>query len=116
MKKIRNHLVGVDQGSDLLFSDYEDGGEMWAGNGARMHRRKIRFSEPFRKTPSVQVAISMIDTDHATNQRIDLTAENVTEKGFEVVFRTWEDTRIARIRADWLAIGELPQEDDWDLY
>lgn len=116
MKRIRNHLVGVDQGSHLLFSDYEDGGEMWAGNGPRMHRRKVVFSEPFRNVPAVQVSISMMDTDHARNQRLDLVAENVSETGFEMVFRTWEDTRVARIRADWLAIGELPHGDDWSLF
>ena len=39
--------------------------------------------------------------------RADLTAENVSEKGFHLVFRTWGDTRVARVRADWLAIGAV---------
>ena len=40
----------------------------------------------------------------------------MTETGFEIVFRTWGDTRVARVRADWLALGEVADEDDaWEL-
>ena len=39
----------------------------------------------------------------------------VNSEGFVIVFRTWADTRVARIRADWLAIGELSAEDDWNV-
>jgi len=39
----------------------------------------------------------------------------VTATGFEIVFRTWADTRIARIRADWIAIGPARDEEDWDV-
>jgi hypothetical protein len=31
------------------------------------------------------------------------------------VFRTWGDTRIARVRIAWMAIGELSEGDDWDV-
>jgi len=53
--------------------------------------------------------------DNATVMRADLRSENVTKEGFELVFRTWGDTRIARVRASWMAIGPLPQQDDWEL-
>ena len=58
----------------------------------------------------------MWDMDISTNHRVDLRAQNVRRDGFELVFRTWEDSKIARVRADWMAIGELLHEDDWDLY
>ncbi|MDJ0823873.1 MAG: H-type lectin domain-containing protein [Rhodobacter sp.] len=116
MKRLRNYLVGVDQGSSVLFSDYEHDGKMWTGDGPRMHRKKVKFAEPFRSPPAVQVSISMWDMDHNTNQRADISAEKVTEAGFDIVFRTWGDSRVARIRADWMAVGELKSEDDWDLY
>ena len=32
-----------------------------------------------------------------------------------MVFRTWGDTRVARIRADWTAIGAIIDEDNWVL-
>ncbi|MBF9034147.1 hypothetical protein HKCCE2091_07835 [Rhodobacterales bacterium HKCCE2091] len=115
MKRLRNHLIGVEQGSELLFSDYQDGGEMWTGEGPREARRAVGFSQDFKSLPAVQVAVSMYDMDGGTNQRADLRAEAVTRSGFELVFRTWGDSRIARIRADWLAIGEIRGEDEWDV-
>ena len=45
----------------------------------------------------------------------DISAEMVNPEGFVIVFRTWGDTRVARIRADWLAIGEISSEDDWEI-
>ncbi len=116
MKRLRNHYIGVDQGSLVMFSDFEDGGKMWSGEGDRTRRRKVRFAEPFRSVPSVQVSLGMWDTDHGQNQRADICAEKVTETGFDLVFRTWGDSRVARVRADWMAIGELNHVGDWDLY
>jgi len=31
------------------------------------------------------------------------------------VFRTWGDSKVARIRADWMAVGEVADDDAWDL-
>ena len=42
-------------------------------------------------------------------------AEAVTATGFEIVFRTWGDTRVARIRADWTALGAVLGEDEWEV-
>ena len=108
-------VVGVDQGDVILFSDFEDDGEMWAGRGARERRRRIKFSEAFRSAPAVQVSLSMWDIDSKTPARVDLKAETVTLDGFDLVFRTWADTKVARVRVSWLAVGELPNADDWNL-
>lgn len=99
----------------MLFSDFEDNGPMWAGSGKRQARRSVAFSEPFRQAPIVQVTLSMVDMDHSFNTRLDLAAEAITPDGFDVVFRTWGDTRVARIRVSWTAIGALAHEDDWDV-
>ncbi|MBY6046143.1 H-type lectin domain-containing protein [Vannielia litorea] len=115
MKRLRNHLVGVDEGSVVLFSDFEDGGEMWTGTGPRQARRAVSFSESYRGVPTVMVNLAMWDMDQKTNPRADISAENITNDGFELVFRTWGDTRVARVRASWMAIGELRHEDDWEL-
>ena len=116
MKKIRNNLVGVDQGSHVLFEDYDVGGEMWTGSGNREVWHPVRFAQPFKTPPAVHVSVTMWDMSTEANQRADIRAANIRRDGFELVFTTWEDTKIARIRADWMAIGELPYEDDWDLY
>ncbi len=116
MKKFLKQAIGVDQGDDVLFSDYEDGGVMWTGNGSRERRHSVSFHEPFRSPPVVHVALSMWDMDSATNARADIAAEHVTASGFDVVFRTWGDSRVARARIRWMAIGEVLHDDDWQLY
>ena len=47
---------------------------------------------------------------------VEVNAENITEEGFDVVFRTWADTHAARARVRWMAIGEVYHADDWELY
>ncbi len=115
MRRFSSHLLGVEQGSVILFSDYKDGGVMWTGDGAREIRRLVEFDEPFLGDPQIHLSLSMLDMDHRTNHRVDLVAEALTPDHFTIVFRTWGDTRIARVRADWLAIGEARGEDDWDI-
>ncbi len=115
MKSFRTHPIGVDQGEEVLFSEFAEGGDMWTGKGPRERRTTIKFSEPFRSAPIVQIGVSLWDVDTSSALRAELSAENVTQEGFEAVFRTWSDTRIARIRAAWMAIGEVPHEDDWDI-
>ena len=116
MKRIESSAVGILQGSHLLFSDFIDDGAMWAGQGDRESRFSVRFSESFRAVPSVIVHIGLCDLDHQRNTRAVLIAENITPNGFDIVFRTWGDTRIARIRADWMAIGPTTASDTWQLY
>lgn len=108
-------FIGVDQGSRTLFSDFAHDGPMWTCFGPREVRLHQPFQEKFAEAPIVTIGISMWDLDHNTNARVDILAENITATGFEIVFRTWADTRIARIRADWLAIGSLKDDEVWDV-
>lgn len=113
MKKLENHLIGIDQGDVPLFSDFEDGGEMWTGTGPRERRVEIRFREAFRAAPAVHASISLLDADTAAAIRTELSVEEITPQSCQIVFRTWMDTRIARIRVAWMAIGALNHDDDW---
>ncbi len=116
MKRLRNHCIGIDQGDVLIFSDFDTGGPMWTAEGPRESRRPVRFSENFRKPPAVHVSLSLWDVDNSSNTRAEVTADTVTEAGFDLVFRTWGNTRVARVRMNWMAIGELRHADEWDLY
>jgi len=42
--------------------------------------------------------------------------EHVTKAGFDIVVKIWGDTKVARARAGWQAIGEARHADEWDLY
>lgn len=116
MKRLHSNIMGVEQGDTVLFSDFETDGEMWTGRGQRERRRRIKFSEPFKDAPTVHTSVSLWDMDASTVLRADIAAEAVTEDGFDMVFRTWGDTRVARVRIGWMALGQLSDEDDWDLY
>ena len=115
MQTFKSSRLGVAQGSVDLFSDFEQGGEMWTGQGPRERRQRVTFETPFATPPCVHVALSLWDMDSARNVRADLAAEHVSETGFEAVFRTWLDTRVARVRLSWIAMGEVGNEDDWDV-
>ncbi len=115
MKKLNTHTVGVDNGDVVLFTDFQDGGEMWTGRGQRERRRRIKFSEEYKSPPTVQLSLSLWDVDATTTMRVDLEAETVTTTGFDMVFRTWGDTHVARVRIAWLAIGEMSDPEDWDV-
>ncbi len=87
---------------------------MWTGHGPRAVRVPVTFDETFVAPPLVHVSIAMWDIDQQSNQRADISADEITTEGFTIVFKTWGDTRVARIRADWLAIGPVKHDDDWD--
>lgn len=114
MLRFSHTAVGVQQGSAFLFSAFEDGGPMWTGRGPRVERIAVVFDTPFRDIPLVHVGLSMWDISVEGNQRVDITAEHVTPTGFILAFRTWGDTRVARVRADWLAIGPADHVDDFE--
>ncbi|SEL97112.1 H-type lectin domain-containing protein [Roseovarius azorensis] len=113
MQVFIQQAIGIDQGDDVLFTDYADGGDMWTGKGDRERRKKIAFSKPFKSAPVIHIALSLWDIDSARNTRADVTAEKITSQGFEAVFCTWGDTRVARVRVRWMAIGAAFHEDDW---
>ncbi len=113
MQVLLREAIGIAQGDESLFSDFADGGEMWTAEGTRERRKQVVFDPPFRAAPSVHVGLSLWDTDCRTNARMEVSADNITAGGFDIVFRTWGDTRIARVRVGWIAIGAAHHEDDW---
>lgn len=114
MRRFDHFAVGVANGAVDMFSAFEDGSPMWTGEGPRLERREVRFSEPFVEPPVVHISMGMWDIGINGNQRADLKAVEITRDGFQVEFRTWGDTRVARVRASWMAIGPLHYKDDFE--
>lgn len=115
MLKIDAGMVGIAQGEEVLFSDFENDGPMWSGNGPREVRFPVSFAEGFSADPAVTVSVSMFDASSDMNMRFDVQAEGVTPIGFDIVFRTWADSKIARVRVSWQAIGSVATEEVWDI-
>lgn len=115
MKTFQIGTLGVDQGEVVLFSDFDTDGKMWTGEGPRQIRMPVAFSDAFGGDPVVQVSVSMFDASSGANIRFDIQAEGITPQGFDIVFRTWGDSKVARVRAQWQAIGTLTTEEVWDI-
>jgi len=116
MKRFSTGSVGIEQGSELLFTDFEDDGEMWTGDGPRTRSTHVGFSEKFNAPPNVFVTLEMFDMDNQANQRAETVARNITRSGFDVEFSTWGDTKVARATIAWIAIGEARGNDEyWDV-
>mgnify|MGYP000013369293 FL=1 len=113
MRRFSHFAVGITSGDTEIFSAFDSGGPMWTGHGARVERCAVAFEHPFVEPPVVHASLSMWDIDCGSNQRARLQVADVTTDGFELHFHTWGDTKVARIRASWMAIGPVPYEDDW---
>ncbi|WP_319824726.1 H-type lectin domain-containing protein [Thalassovita sp.] len=115
MMILNDSPLGIAQGNTDLFEEFTDGGDMWTGDGTRTRRTHVTFDQPFTAPPAVHCSLSLFDIDQSTNMRGDISVDNITESGFVIVFSTWGNTRIARARANWLAIGQAKDPDRWDV-
>ena len=115
MRVFDSGAMGVARGEEDLFSDFDTDGEMWTGEGDRAVRQRISFGGAFLEPPVVSLWIAMQDSTHDSNTRFDLRAEEVGRSGFTAEFRTWSDSRFARVRIGWLAIGPMANDDHWDV-
>ena len=101
-------LVGVQvvTASGELFNHVDDNGPMWSGDDDREVRVAVRFAAHFQRPPHITLGISGLDSSCGQNLRFSLVADVVTALGFEIVFKTWADTKIARASVNWSAIGQ----------
>ena len=75
----------------------------------------MHFREPFVSPPVVHIGMSMWDMSNTANSRADVQASDVQADSFAITFRTWGDTKVARVRVSWLAMGDMFEEDDWRI-
>jgi hypothetical protein len=115
MRRFQDARIGIDHGEVVMFSDFESDGIMWSGEGPRQIRSYVHFSESFVAPPVVWVGLTMWDMSNGSNARVDIGTEDITEDGFAIVFRTWADTRIARARVGWQALGPVSNDELWNV-
>jgi WD40 repeat protein len=71
----------------------------------RMIYVPIKFDSPFKKIPQVIVGLQTLDAGDII-VRISVTAEDITSEGFKICFSTWEDSKVYKATASWIAVGE----------
>ncbi|RVT86537.1 hypothetical protein DXV76_00110 [Rhodobacteraceae bacterium CCMM004] len=115
MQIVITGALGILQGREWMFSDFEEQGPMWRGAGVRRVTRVVAFDPPFAAAPAVHAGMGMWDTDQSTNGRGDIIVEDVTAESFSLAFQIWDDTRVARVRIDWIALGPVPDPEAWQV-
>ena len=115
MKKLQSQVIGVDSGEIVLFEHFNSDGPMWSGHGPREVVQPVIFDEPFTDLPAVTLGLVMWDIAEGSNSRIDLGTQTISTRGFEIRLRTWGDTRIARVRVSWQAIGPVRDDELWEI-
>ena len=107
-QQVTSPLVGMQiiTATGELFNHVEKNGPMWYSDGDREVRVIVRFTQPFQRPPHIIIGITGMDSSKGQNLRFSLNADNISTQKFELVFKTWADTKIARANVNWTAIGQ----------
>ena len=53
MRKLKSSVVGIDHGEVIMFSDFQDDGQMWRGTGPRKATAEVSFETSYTAPPHV---------------------------------------------------------------
>ncbi len=101
---IVNGLV-VETGEIEVFNHVDPDDKMWAENGGRSVFRTVYLKEKFATAPMVHAGICLLDGSKGANMRIAIKVSNIKSDEFSAGVITWDDTRLARVSVNWIAIG-----------
>ena len=65
----------------------------------------VSFASAFAHPPVVQAGLVGFDLDQRQSGRLSTRVANITPSGFDLVFTTWDDTRVYAVEVSWLAVG-----------
>jgi hypothetical protein len=86
------------------FGPQTSGWNLGAGTGQRSFTSQdIGFNPPFGVAPAIALALSGIDSDHATNLRLTLNPYDVQANEFNIQINTWDDTLLYSVVVTWIA-------------
>ncbi|MEG4025391.1 H-type lectin domain-containing protein [Microcoleus sp. S13C4] len=75
--------------------------------GARSDTIRVDFpGGKFTTPPKVQVMLNSLDTSNTTNTRLQVSANNITVSGFDIVVSTWSDSIVFGVSVAWFAYVE----------
>ena len=73
------------------------------GRNERVERGRHRFDHPFPAKPRVALGMRVLDLPRSDRPRVALRVVRVDRKGFDYEIRTWGNSSIAELSADWVA-------------
>ena len=66
----------------------------------------VQFDTPFSNIPIVHVGLSGFDIDNRDSARISVHTATVTSNAFDLVIKTWHNTRVYKAEISWIALGQ----------
>lgn len=102
------HLPVLGWGDPAWTLASDGGKDMPSYPKTREFRTRVDFPYDFPATPKVIVALSYLDASPGGSQknlRIWAEAEKVNARGFELVLRTWDESKVMGVRVEWVAVG-----------
>lgn len=66
---------------------------------------RVDFDEPFASTPEVLVSLTQIDQETRGAAILRMVVTAIDAGGFNYDLHTWCNTRVARVRAEWIAVA-----------
>lgn len=81
------------------------GWSILAGEGERIFRTYIRFSEVFLAPPNVVAALSYFDIIKVANSRLNVKVVDVDNNGFYLDLYTYWDSKVWAVGVNWVAYG-----------
>jgi hypothetical protein len=89
------YLVGISHPRWNLFE----------GGGNRTFIDKINFTQPFQTPPKLLIAMSGFEIRGEYRVSVNVRAERITEKGFDVHIGTINASDIWEVTVNWMAVG-----------
>jgi len=74
------------------------------GEGDRSITEHITFEEKLDTIPTIFTSLSGINSIAKHNTGIEVTAENVTKIGCDIVMNTWGLSRIPYVKVSWISL------------
>lgn len=75
------------------------------GASSREFCYRVSFERSFALPPVVMVGLTGFDIDQRESARLSVALGLVDSKGFDVLIRTWDRTRVYEVDISWMAIG-----------
>ena len=93
----------VDSEKDIQYGHFDTSQSSPWQTPPKEISRQIYFSKPYDTPPKVNVWINGLDTSNGANVRFYVSAESISERGFTLHTRTWDDSTVYWASLCWLA-------------
>jgi hypothetical protein len=73
----------------------------------RTYTHHVQFDTSFSNIPLVHVGLSGFDIDNRDSARISVHTSAITSSSFDIVIKTWVNTRLYSVEISWIALGQM---------